>query len=585
MMISCKFTASRLYVVVLCLAGAYSNLLCGADNGLSATPALGWTSWSSLETRLDSLTIKSIADRQAALLKPAGYIYVNVDGGWYANPDTGVDFYGRWTPHPDRFPSGMRAIAQYVHSLGLKFGLYLTPGIPKLAVVLRTPVKGTSYTAADIVAVNRQEITYLGGTMYSIDYTRPGAQEFVNSWADLLAEWEVDYLKLDAVSDGNVADLAAWSKAIQRTGRPISLALANNLNPGLGTTWRSNANSWRISTDIESYDGKTLTNWANVALRFGLVPNWLNTAGKGGWNDLDSLLVGNDRTGLSRDERQSMMTFWALCSSPLLVGDDIREIDDFGVQLLTNPAVLAIDQNGVVAAPVSSGKAQQVWTALEPDGSYAVGLFNLGDDTAVAEVKWSDLGFKGAASVRDLWSGRDLGTLQQAFSTQLNRHASALIGVTPSSPVLQLLAGSAAVDGGAYLDASTVGPGGQRVRGLDTAAKVQFSNIKTPSSGNYNLTILYINGDAIDRRAVVAVNGTENRDVVFSGAGDWQGNMTVQSVTVRVLMSADINTVVLKNALGPAPDIIGITLQRAEDGAEITAFFPNAPEEENGAQK
>jgi len=584
MRISCNFTGSRL-LVVLCLAGAHWNLLCAADNGLSTPPALGWTTWTSLETSLDSVTIKSIADRQASLLKPAGYIYVNVDGGWYANPDTGVDFYGRWTPHPDRFPGGMRAIAQYVHSLGLKFGLYLTPGIPKLAVVLRTPVKGTSYTAADIVAANKQEVTYLGGTMYSIDYTKPGAQDFVNSWADLLAEWEVDYLKLDAVRDANVADVAAWSKALQRTGRPISLALANNLNPTLATAWQSNANSWRISTDIESYDGKTLTNWANVALRFGLVPNWLSSAGKGGWNDLDSLLVGNDRTGLSRDERQSMMTFWALCSSPLLVGDDVREIDDFGVQLLTNPNVIAIDQNGVTAAPVSSGKAQQVWTALEPDGAYAVGLFNLADDTGVAEVKWSDLGFTGSASVRDLWSGRDLGTLQEAFSTQLNRHASALIRVTPSVPVLQLLAGSASTDGGAYLDASTVGPRGQRVRGLDNVGKIQFSNIKTASSGNYDLTILYINGDAIDRRAVMVVNGTDNTDVVFPGAGDWGANMTVRSITVRALMTADANTVVFRNALGPAPDIIGITLQGVPEGAPNVASISNASENENGVQK
>src|SRR5205085_2059139 len=142
----------------------------GADNGQALSPPLGWSSWSALETNIDENTIKTIAQIQASLLKPAGYVYVNVDGGWYLNPDLGIDLNGRWIADPDKFPSGMRALGDYIHSLGLRFGLYVTPGIPKLAVTQNTPVEGTRYRAADIAIPGKTEVTYLGGTMYSLDY-------------------------------------------------------------------------------------------------------------------------------------------------------------------------------------------------------------------------------------------------------------------------------------------------------------------------------------------------------------------------------------------------------------------------------
>src|SRR5437763_2919023 len=115
----------------------------------------------------------------------------------------------------------MRALGDYIHSLGLRFGLYVTPGIPKLAVTQNTPVEGTRYRAADIVIPGKTEVTYLGGTMYSLDYSKPGSQEFLNSWANLFATWGVDYLKLDAVRSVNVPDVKAWSSALLQTGHSI----------------------------------------------------------------------------------------------------------------------------------------------------------------------------------------------------------------------------------------------------------------------------------------------------------------------------------------------------------------------------
>ena len=207
-----------------------------STNGLAVSPPLGWSSWTSLQAAVSEDAVKEVAATQASLLRGSGYVYVNVDGGWYLNPDLDVDPFGRWIADPAKFPGGMKALGDYIHGLGLKFGLYVTPGVPGLAIARNTPIEGTPYRAADI-ATSRTEITYLGGAMYYIDYTKPGAQPFVNSWANLFASWGVDYLKLDAVGEFNVPDVRAWSTALQQTGRPIHLELSNSLTPVLATTW------------------------------------------------------------------------------------------------------------------------------------------------------------------------------------------------------------------------------------------------------------------------------------------------------------------------------------------------------------
>src|SRR5262245_32620759 len=310
-------------VLVAC-SGLGSPSAYAAGNGLAVSPPLRWTSWSSFQTNLGEESIKAVARMQAATLKQSGYIYVNIDAGWFDNFDAVIDPYGRWMADPRKFPSGMAALADYVHGLGLKFGIYVTPGIPALAAIYNTPIEGTSYRAADIAIPSLLQATPVGGTMLYIDYGAPGSQEFIDSWANQFASWGVDYVKLDAVGGWNIPDIRAWSNALARSGRPIHLELFATLNPDLPATGGRYANGWRISPDIEAYNGVTLTSWEHVALRFTVAPRWLGAAGSGGWNDLDSLLVGGARTGLTRDERRTMVTLWALCASPLIVGDDLR---------------------------------------------------------------------------------------------------------------------------------------------------------------------------------------------------------------------------------------------------------------------
>jgi alpha-galactosidase len=546
-------------LILLCVPGAQA--VGAANNGVALSPPMGWSSWSAFHGNISEDSIKAMAQVQAATLKSSGYVYVNIDAGWYANPDAALDSYGRWLADPAKFPGGMAALGRYIHDLGLKFGLYLTPGVPALAVVYNTPIEGTPYHAADIAIAGRLEQTYLGGTMYYINYNAPGAQAFINSWANLLASWGVDYLKLDAVGDWNIPDVQAWSAALRQTGRPIHLELSADLNPANAAVWRTYANGWRISSDIEAYNGVSLTSWDRVMLRFTSEPRWLAAGGSGGWNDLDSLAVAGTNTGLTADERRTVTTLWALSASPLVVGDDLRTADALGLSLLTNPEVIGIDQNGAVAAPVSAGAQQQVWVAPQPDGTYAVGFFNLAATAARVTVAWSDVGFAGPATVRDLWARTDLGAFTTNFSAQLNAHASALIRVSPSFPAQRIPASRGALAAWAVFGSSPVSPGGIRAQYVGFGSTITFAHVSVAAGGWYNVTIGYINGDAAPRSAVLNVNGYASSVVNFPSAGDWATNTTRQSVTVAAWLVPGDTTLSLSNSMAWAPDLDSITIQ------------------------
>jgi alpha-galactosidase len=405
------------------------------NNGLAQTPLLGWSSWSSIRTNPTASNIEAQAQALSTNLKSSGYQYVNLDDFWYLNPSTNVDQYGRWSIDTSRFPNGIASVATYVHSLGLKFGIYLTPGIPVAAVQQNTPIQGTSYHASDIAITSQYEnnYNYGGSVMYYIDYSKPGAQAYINSWADQLASWGVDYLKMDGVGDWDIPDVQAWSSALKQSGRSIYFSLSNSLDVNNVSTWKQNANDWRIDNDIECYCS-TLTTWSSVSTRFSDAPAWTADAGPGGWNNLDSLDVGNgSKDGLTNDERQSYMTLWAASAAPLSLGDDLTTLDSYGLSLLTNNEVIAIDQAGHPAHPISQSTSQQVWYANNGDGTYTVALFNLGSSSATVTANWSDIGFSGSATVHDAWSHTDLGSFNGSFSATLNSHASRLLKVTASS--------------------------------------------------------------------------------------------------------------------------------------------------------
>jgi alpha-galactosidase len=421
---------------------ALSPTTATADPLATAPPPLGWSSWSSTWAShgraLTEAYVGAQADAMADKLRPSGYQYVNLDDGW----SKGFDEHGRPQPDPGRFPNGIAGLAEHVHAKGLKLGVYLTPGLRVAAWKANGTVAGTQVHLQDIADPARQGNTQGkgDGRAYKIDYARPGAKEYVQSCADLLASWGVDYIKMDFVGPGggNVRadtrdDIRAWHDALRRTGRPVWLELSNKLSIDDAATWKAYSNGWRIENDVEGYgkDGK-LTRWAKVAVRFTDAPRWASFAGPGGWNDLDSLEVGNgDRDGLTPDERRTTMTLWAICCSPLIVGADLTDLDAGDLALLTNAEVLAIDQAGHVATPLSQAERQQVWRAKGPDGTVTVALFNLGNADATVSVTWAGLGLVGRADVRDLWAHRDLGPSDTGHSALLSPHACQLLCVRP----------------------------------------------------------------------------------------------------------------------------------------------------------
>ncbi|PFO01462.1 hypothetical protein COJ85_17265 [Bacillus sp. AFS076308] len=404
-------------------------------NNLAGRPFMGWSSWSSIRKKPTEKNIKAAADIIAEKFKSHGYEYVNLDDYYQLDWTTNVDKYGRWVVDPKKFPNGMKAVGDYIHKKGLKFGLYVTLGIPKGAIDQNTPIEGTPYHAKDIVDFSKgQKVSFNYDNMYSIDFSKPGAQEYIDSWARLFASYGVDYLKIDGVRNQDIPDIEAWAKALKKTGRPIHVELSNNLDIKNVSTWQQLSNGWRTDHDVEAYGTPTHTNWEKVSRRFGDVAEWQPHAGSSGWNDLDSLNVANgNKDGLTADEKRSYVSLWAIASSHFVIGSDLTKLDNYGLSLLTNDEIIGVNQSGVAGKRLSKTSTSQVFFQELPDGSYNIGLFNTGLTPQNISVKWDDLGFKGSAMVHDLWSHEDLGNKDSGFTASLSTHASQMIHVVPDA--------------------------------------------------------------------------------------------------------------------------------------------------------
>ncbi len=417
-------------VIALLVGGALVGGLQNAraeNNGLERTPVLGWSSWSFLRKDPTAANIKAQARAlQTSGLQKAGYQYVNLDDFWYQCPGSqgpNVGPYGLWVTDSSRFPAdgdtnGIKAVADYIHGLGMKFGIYVTPGISKQAVSKNTPIKGTPYTAAQIAEPSIAENNYNCKGMVRINYDKPGAQEFINSWVDMLAAWDIDYIKIDGMTNNNAADVKAWSEAIRQSGRPMVLDVTQgSYTQALAPTLMKYANQWEFAPDVECYrcekggSSYPLTSWKDVENRFNYVAQWQPYVGPGGFNDYDSIEVGNgSNDGLTPVERQTQISLWALGSSAFILGIDLTHIDQVDLQkYLKNTAVLGVDQDAIAAKRVVNTGNQQVFAKMEPNGDAIVGLFNTGGKAEKVSVQASAMGLPAnerGYSLHNLWTGK-----------------------------------------------------------------------------------------------------------------------------------------------------------------------------------
>ena len=578
---SARFLPAAALAVALFFGGALSG---GAQTpGIADKPYLGWSSFSQQTISSNFLTQANMIAQSDALfssgLQAHGFNYINMDSGWQGS----FDAYGRPIPNSTTFPD-IAALVAHIHANGQKAGIYWIPGVEYPAVAANSPILGTPYHIQDILAVPYTAGNAFGapGTSpyhYKIDFTKPGAQEYINSVVNLFASWGIDAIKLDGVTPGsysynlsidNRADVAAWAKAIAQSGRPIWFTISWALDQDYLSTWQQYANARRIEGDVDC-EGNcgTITNWPMSSWRFYDLVGWQNTAGPAvGWNDVDSLEVMNNTTsGLSDVERQSVTTLWAMANAPMYLGGDLTTLDAFGKQLLTNDEVIAIDQSGHPAKQALGGDTP-VWISDLGDGSYYVAVFNLNAFPARVVVPWTSLGFAHASRVRDLWNHIELGSLDHGFNTTIPGHGVRLlkvkgVGQAPTVESQSYEAEAATLSGTAVIAACAACSGGNKVGGLAVGwnNSVTFNNVTVGRSGVYQMQIDSLTQGP--RSLIYQVNGGPLQ-TLNAGGGSF---FLPSSTTVSVALNKGSNSIRFGSPTSYPPDMDRIVIRGDGSGA------------------
>ncbi len=418
-----------------------------ASPSLAAMPPMGWNSYDSYGGDVNEQQVKANARYMADHLAIYGWKYVVVDYYWYypsghVKGTPVMDDYGRLLPATNRFPSaadgqGFKPLADYVHSLGLKFGIHIMRGIPRAAVEQNLPILGTKAHAKDIA--NLLNTCSWSDAMYGVDVSKPAGQAYYDSLAKLYAAWGVDFIKADDMSRASdpygevyhAPEIEALRRAMTNSGRPMVLSLSPGATPLCEAAHVERySQMWRISDDM--WD-----NWPEVRDQFGYCRLWAPYIGPDHWPDADMLPLGllrlrgfSDGPRLSRlthDEQITMMTLWSIFRSPLMMGGDLPTLDPFTLSLLTNQEVLAVDQHSSGNRLLFTRGNQIAWVANVPGTRQKyVALFNLGSAPEEITVSWRELGMAGKVPVRDLWKKENLGDFGGQFSATIDPHGAGL---------------------------------------------------------------------------------------------------------------------------------------------------------------
>ncbi|MGO8836224.1 MAG: putative Ig domain-containing protein [Limisphaerales bacterium] len=425
------------------------KIVCG--DILALTPPMGWNSYDAFGDNVVETEVLANAHYVAEKLQPVGWDTVVVDYCWSdpgahdnnrnarANAPLAMDAFGRLLPATNRFPSavggaGFKPLADTIHTLGLKFGIHIMRGIPRNSVVANLPIEGSNFTAAE--AGNTNSKCVWCPDMFGVNSNAAG-QAWYDSCARLWASWGVDYIKVDDLSEPyHPAEVEMVRQAIDRCGRSIVFSTSPGETPIRDAAHiATHANLWRVSGDF--WD-----NWKSLDHEFTLAARWHDYVGAGHWPDADMLpvghlsvgnrSVGHDRyTALTRDEQLTLLSLWCLLPSPLMVGANLPDNDDWTLALLINPEVIAVNQNalGQPAQRLTNTLAGvEVWTRKLADKSLAVGIFNRGKAAVSVNLVWHDLGLRAKPEVRDLWLRKDLNR-QKNFTAELLPHGCVLLRV------------------------------------------------------------------------------------------------------------------------------------------------------------
>jgi alpha-galactosidase len=418
---------------------------------LADTPPMGWNSWDSFGRSINEAEVRRTAEKVSKELKRFGWEYIVIDEGWYiSNPQEqdAQKFHfimtedGRFLPDATRFPSslsnsGFKPLSDYIHSLGLKFGIHILRGIPREAVRRNLTIANSELHARDAA----DESDTCPWCIYNFGVRENAAgQAYYDSIISLYASWGVDFLKVDCIADHpyKPAEIRMISRAIRKTRRPVVLSLS----PGPTALEHADevakyAEMWRISDDVWDHWGvvKGLEWSQGLLAQFQTAAAWVQHIAPRHWPDSDMLPLGRlgpnpglgkpRETQFTRDEQRTMMTLWSMARSPLIMGGNLLELDDWTRLLLTNEEVIAVNQHSKDNRQALKDGGLVVWTARPQSGNGCyIAVFNTGDSDLSVDRSWKELGVEhNAYRIRDLWERRNVNRANR-LKVMLPAHAS-----------------------------------------------------------------------------------------------------------------------------------------------------------------
>ncbi|MFF7474053.1 glycoside hydrolase family 27 protein [Streptomyces sp. NPDC008092] len=416
-------------------------------------PPMGWNSWDCYGTTVTEEEVLANAEFMREHLLPHGWDTVVVDIQWYEptarahgyNPDAPLvlDGHGRQLPAPNRFPSaaggaGFGPLAARVHAMGLRFGLHIMRGIPRRAVAAGLPVLGTEFTAADVADTG--SVCPWNSDNHGLDHDHPGAQAYYDSQVAQFAAWGVDFVKADdMLFPYHEREIAAYARAIERSGRPIELSLSPGTDMSVARLehLREHATMWRVCDDL--WD-----RWEDVEAQFARMARWAPWQGGRGWADADMLPLGRigiraergaDRhSRLTHPEQVSLLTLWLVSRSPLMMGGDLPTSPAGTIALLTNDEALDVLWHSAGSREVLRERDLVLWTARDTDGRtrYAA-VFSLADEERRFEVPLGSVGGTPHDRVRELWTHTDTAHDGRHLVAVLPAHGAALYRLAEDS--------------------------------------------------------------------------------------------------------------------------------------------------------
>ena len=531
-----RIVALIIAVIAICTFSMFNtkNVLSvhALANGQAMTPLMGWSSWNAHFANINETVIKAAADALVSSgMEAAGYHYVDIDEGWWHGTR---DSNGNIIVSTSQWPDGMAGVVSYIHSRGLKAGIYTDAGADGCG--------GTSQGSYN-------------------HYTQDMLQ---------FEKWGFDYVKVDwcggvklnltpANQYAQVRDAIAAATA--QTGHPMGFGicewgLADPWNWGPGT-----GNSWRTSNDISFTQGSVA--WNDILKNFDAATLHPDAQSLESYNDPDMMEVG--ASGISTTESQAHFSLWAIAGAPLLAGNDITTMSSTTAAILTNSEVIAVDQDPLDLQAIKVSEPSiglQVWSkVLSGSGQRAVALLNRTSSTATMTVNWKDIDLTGSAQVRDLWAHSNRGSFTTSYAVSVPSHGVVMLKISGTEPGIANYEAESShntLSGGAVVQTCTSCSGGKNVGYIGKGGILQFNGVQTKLPGPQVITIYYVNGESNARTATISANGRPGISVVFPSTGSWS---VVGNVKIVAYLTASNNTLQFSNSSAWAPDIDRITAQ------------------------